>query len=623
MATVNRYTQLPVAQYNPMSMQELAFAPTFLRQRHDATAEALANLEQASGQYDVLDPYRIVANQAVDPLQKGITNIAEQLATQGVNRSNAVAEAMKLKSQYTNLFGQAGAIGQLQNATKQYRAQAEAIQKQFENNPELARAALARLKPGEATYQDGKLTLGQMQSPTLYRHIADEEIMKQLNTAVAALKPSDFIDMGITGVQSAGSFNDLITAASQQRVSPERILGVMQANLGPEAMNSILQYADLVQGIGRDQTVDLKDKEGNVIQTIPAGFANFYNRMTTAANNLAYTDTDIQRYLRKDDLAYENYKDSLSGLSYEYDPYTQVVTPDIFDESYFTDNYQSPGADSPYTKATFGNLPQSAGITDKRPKTGYRSFSKEQEPIIKAILSEKLNIPADRITGYDLNKKENRKIIEEYYKKNKDNLRIVPKVENTKYLREYGGNPEKASKDLMDNYLSKQFIDSETRQVLSSEEIGDLLSSGAKINVVGVYGTGSLFTEDAKKQGIDSKAMTRPITANIVDENGKILKRVAVSRPASYFNSFEALEDNQTEDVFATSALTPNVSRTVPFLVTRNQKNQPIEPQSLNIKIKYKPESGTYEVQSINDEFDSFATSDLTNLSLQIANNSK
>ena len=30
MAVFNRYTQAPVAQYNPMSFQELAFAPPFI-----------------------------------------------------------------------------------------------------------------------------------------------------------------------------------------------------------------------------------------------------------------------------------------------------------------------------------------------------------------------------------------------------------------------------------------------------------------------------------------------------------------------------------------------------------------------------------------------------------------
>ena len=255
MAVINRYTQAPVAVYNPMSMQELAFAPTFLRQRHDQAAQALSDLGIQSNQYDVLDQYGTVANQLVTPLQEQISSLSENLAKQGIQRSNAIPQAMKLKSEYANMFGAQGGIGQLQARTKQYRTRAEELKKQYEDNPLLQRYALSQLQPGEADLQEGRLQLGNFRDAQMVRNIAEEDILDRLNDAASKLKPSDISRTGIQFTGQLGSFNDLYSIAQKQGVSAERVNNLVASLLSKEELLSIGQLA---RATGEDPETALK-----------------------------------------------------------------------------------------------------------------------------------------------------------------------------------------------------------------------------------------------------------------------------------------------------------------------------------------------------------------------------
>jgi hypothetical protein len=254
MAVINRYVQpTQWAAYNPMSLNELAFAPTFLRQRHDQAAQALSDLGIQSSQYDVLDQYGAVANQLVTPLQEQISSLSENLAKQGIQRSNAIPQAMKLKSEYANMFGAQGGIGQLQNRTAQYRQQAQAIDTFFKDAPELAQYMKARLNPGEAVLQDGRLQLGQIGTPTYVKDIPESEILKTLNTAAAGLKESDLGDFGLQGVVGVGDFDKIVTLASGKGVTAQRAMNLIQNLVGQDQWNSLYQRGSLM-GLSPEQT---------------------------------------------------------------------------------------------------------------------------------------------------------------------------------------------------------------------------------------------------------------------------------------------------------------------------------------------------------------------------------
>jgi hypothetical protein len=298
---MNRYTQLPVAMYNPMSFQELAFAPSYLRDRHDAVEGQLGALTKAANQYNVHDLDAEAASQLVNPLQENITQLGTRLATEGVNASRAIPEALKLKGQYSQMFSPQGAIGQLQNRALKLQEYQKQLQEQFKNNPEFVRSAMAQSKiTGSIVGPDGKLKLGEFNPYQTVRHIADEEIMDQLNKAAAMLKPTDLGELGI-GKQKVDNFYDLYTAADAKGITPDRIFKIMDSNLGPEARASIIQAAELGQGIPR--TSMTKVGEGENAVEIPTAIANFMQRISASANQLANVDVSRQRFMKDNVLA--------------------------------------------------------------------------------------------------------------------------------------------------------------------------------------------------------------------------------------------------------------------------------------------------------------------------------
>jgi hypothetical protein len=241
MAVINRYTQTPVAVYNPMSMQELAFAPTFLRQRHDQAAQALADLGIQSNQYDVLDQYGTVASQLVTPLQEQISSLSENLAKQGIQRSNAIPQAMKLKSEYANMFGAQGGIGQLEALKKQYQLANEELgkRKDLEANPEVlnyARQQLKNMLP-QLTVQNGKLvgntTLG---TPNINRILDAKERQELYNNVIKNIQNDErFKGYSISGIDD---INQLLTEGSIEYKDLDDIMQTMLAAVPQEVYRS-------------------------------------------------------------------------------------------------------------------------------------------------------------------------------------------------------------------------------------------------------------------------------------------------------------------------------------------------------------------------------------------------
>lgn len=314
---INRYVSPVDSVYNPMSMQELAFAPTFLRQRDDAVTQQLSDLQVLKSQYDTLDQYTPIAEQLLDPLTKGIENLSAQLATKGVVGSRAIPEAMKLKSQYSQLFSPTGGVGQLQAATKQYRTRAEELKKQYEDNPLLQQYALSQLRPGEAVLQDGRVQLGNMQDARMVRHIAEEDILDRLNKAASDLKPSDLGRSGIQYTGQLGSFNDLYSIAQKQGVSFDRVDALVKSMLSGEEQLSLAQFA---RATGQDPEKALE---------------NFRNKMTGIAATNAISTTSFRDFNVEDKAAIAKMK-GMSALTTSPGPLISRPMEDILKESGLT-----------------------------------------------------------------------------------------------------------------------------------------------------------------------------------------------------------------------------------------------------------------------------------------------
>jgi len=118
MATVNRYTQLTPAQYNPFSLQELMMAPSYMRQQHDAMDAAAAELETLiPATVDPLDIHSQEALKEQERLYNMIDKEVSQLASEGFN-SSTKSNFLRLNKEYQKAIAPTGTLGKI-NAAKQ------------------------------------------------------------------------------------------------------------------------------------------------------------------------------------------------------------------------------------------------------------------------------------------------------------------------------------------------------------------------------------------------------------------------------------------------------------------------------------------------------------------------
>ena len=240
---INRYTQAPVARYNPMSMNELAFTPSMLRQRHDEVQQSVGLLESEFGNYDVLDNYIGIAEELVNPLRQNAQQLAEDLATQGINRSQGTNRAMKLAAEYKNTFGPSGGIGQLQGLKKQMTSAQEELKKRkdLENNPEVLNFALKQLYNSlpELKVQDGKL-VGDLNigSPNITRIFDYKERQDFYNNVLKNIQNDErFSGYNISSLDSEG-ISKLLTQGSLEYKDLDNIMEAMLASIPKEVYAS-------------------------------------------------------------------------------------------------------------------------------------------------------------------------------------------------------------------------------------------------------------------------------------------------------------------------------------------------------------------------------------------------
>lgn len=297
---INRYTQQQNAQYNPLSMQELAFAPQFLRQRHDETMAANQMLQEQLGAYNVHPDFNDPASRLIDPIQQNITSLSEDLANKGINESGAVNRLMKLSGQQKELFSPRGGIGQLQARTQQFQEAQKQLQDFFKDTPQIAQYKLRQANIGDAKINPdtGKLELGDMSIPNYVRHIPDEEIMETLNTAVKGLKPSDLASYGIQSTGSLGEFNDLFNVDMVKGVTPDRIADLLGSLVGPEIQQSITQYGETM-GYTPEESLGM-----------------FQNRLVDMANASAYTDRDRRYFNVLDQRGVQKLKEDVPSIPF-------------------------------------------------------------------------------------------------------------------------------------------------------------------------------------------------------------------------------------------------------------------------------------------------------------------
>ena len=116
MAT-NRYSNGSVSKFNPMSFQEVMFAPSMMRQKHDGS---IAAAEAMRIKADPLKVHEIRALQLKQEMDSKISSEVDKINKEGFN-ANTTQNITRLNREYQDLIAPTGEVGQI-NAAKQVYA---------------------------------------------------------------------------------------------------------------------------------------------------------------------------------------------------------------------------------------------------------------------------------------------------------------------------------------------------------------------------------------------------------------------------------------------------------------------------------------------------------------------
>lgn len=113
---INRYSDLSVSAYNPMSMEELAMVPMMKRKQHDELDKQLA---EAVVKVDPLKYHEDEALRLKNEMEGKVASQSEQLASQGIT-PDAKSSFYKLNKEYRDLVAPTGQVGKINRAKEIY-----------------------------------------------------------------------------------------------------------------------------------------------------------------------------------------------------------------------------------------------------------------------------------------------------------------------------------------------------------------------------------------------------------------------------------------------------------------------------------------------------------------------
>jgi len=243
----SRYYQQNVAQYNPLSFEEMLFAPSMMRQNHDQLDQGLATTNTELGQYNSLSQDNDFVQKAIDPVSAQLNTMAESLSKEGFNRQQ-MSGFRKIRAEKDNLFGAQGDVGIAQARYASFQAQSADLKKQYEKNPKIANYFINKLGQSKGLSRDSQ---GNIQNQSLdaidnVRHYDAKEIGDLLNQQISNIKDSTLESFGFTDVGDISTVQDLYKQGTRDGISKERVYAILQKQVSPEIRASARQYGNVM-----------------------------------------------------------------------------------------------------------------------------------------------------------------------------------------------------------------------------------------------------------------------------------------------------------------------------------------------------------------------------------------
>lgn len=289
----NRYYQQNIAQYNPLSMEEMLFTPTIMRSMHDQLDQGYATTETELGQYNSLTQDQEFAQSAIDPVRQELSQMADSLSKEGFNR-NKMSNFRKLRATKEKLFGQDGEVGLAQAKFDQFQTKAAELKEQFKDQPGIANYYINQLmqSPGLTRDELGNITGKDLNQINPVRHYDAKEINDLIDSQLGNIKAS-LSSLGMENVGSIGSIQDVWKQGTIEGIKAEDIENILKAQISPEVLASAKQYGRVNYG---DEEEGVKSLHNQILGAAAgAGYSKVNEKYNIVTNeDLKYNRDQIE-----------------------------------------------------------------------------------------------------------------------------------------------------------------------------------------------------------------------------------------------------------------------------------------------------------------------------------------
>ena len=243
----NRYSTNAIAQFNPLTIQELSLAPMMLRQRHDQSIADLQSIDTSTFQF--LPQDREFAEEAASGLQGRIDDLVGQINTRGYS-PGVLGDVIGLKRDRANLFSPRGDIGRVQFQFDEFNRYRDNLDKLLNTNKisgdkhrALLNEALNRYQSQGGARAGAAFTGLSAQADTDPTKIA-EDLANRINENKKLI--TDIT--GLQEVQRPDGSTYFVKAGTKQEVSSKEairqaVLASLSSNI--DVVNDLMQRSNL------------------------------------------------------------------------------------------------------------------------------------------------------------------------------------------------------------------------------------------------------------------------------------------------------------------------------------------------------------------------------------------
>jgi hypothetical protein len=294
---VGSYSRLPQSPgYVPLTMQEMAYAPSIMRDRYDKTQAQIGEATSALEDWKATSSDIDFVQSQIDPLAQSLDAISQELASTGQVSPQQLRNITKATTDWKRMKT-TGVVAIAESKLQKIQEYNKHFDEVFEKNPALAQAAKATIiSQPMGKDEEGNIIGTGVDALNAVKHYTKEEQVELTNKFLSNLGYMDVktIDNNVVTIPitSQGDFAALLQNETISTKEKGRIIKGLLDGLGDDIPQSMLQEMML-----KGEAVGM-DKEGNVI--INPDYANLLENkhFEVDANGYLKLDEPISPYGR-------------------------------------------------------------------------------------------------------------------------------------------------------------------------------------------------------------------------------------------------------------------------------------------------------------------------------------